>query len=209
MTGFSGARAFAVAAICSVLFNAALFGFLPLMSYIRGHGEESGETKDKKSNLVALPVMQKKKEPPKNLEPPSSVDKKAPEPGKSLARQRFVMDLGPGGGSGGAAGAPVPTGDLKQVSYEEGEVDVEARPLSQTAPKRPKKAEAAGVTGLVRCLLTIGEDGRVVEVQFLEVPGGNYGFEEAVREAVATWRYQPAKVGGVSVRLKIEQPFKF
>ena len=209
MRGSSGVLIFLVAAVASVLLNVALFGFLPLMSYLRGQHEEGGASKDKQSNLVALPVMQKKKEPPKNLEPPSPVDKKTPEPGKSLARQRFVMDLGPGGGASGASGAPVPSGDLKQVSYEEGEVDVEARPISQTAPKRPKKAEAAGVTGLVRCLLTIGEDGRVVDVQFLEVPSGNYGFEEAVREAVATWRYQPAKVGGVSVRLKIEQPFKF
>jgi protein TonB len=197
------------AAVFSVLLNVGLFGFLPLMTWIRGQGEQGEGAQEKQSNLVVLPVMQKKKEPPKNLEPPSPTEKKSAEPGKALARQRFVMDLGPGGGSGGAAGAPVPQGDLKQVSYEEGEVDVEARPLSQTAPKRPKKAEAAGVSGLVRCLLTIGEDGRVVDVQFLEVPPGNYGFEEAVREAVATWRYQPARVGGVAVRLKIEQPFKF
>jgi protein TonB len=197
------------AVVGSILLNIGLFGFLPLMTYLRGQAERGGVTREKHDNLVALPVIQKKKEPPKNLEPPSPVDKKTPEPGKSLARQRFVMDLGPGGGGGGAAGAPVSSGDLKQVSYEEGEVDVEARPISQTPPKRPKKAEAAGVSGLVRCLLTIGEDGKVADVQFLEVPPGNYGFEEAVREAVSTWRYQPAKVGGVAVRLKIEQPFKF
>jgi periplasmic protein TonB len=80
-----------------------------------------------------------------------------------------------------------------------------------TAPTRPKKAEAAGVSGIVRVVLILREDGKVEVDQFLEVPGGggNYGFEEAVREAVATWRFQPAKVGGVSVRIKREQPFKF
>jgi TonB family protein len=60
----------------------------------------------------------------------------------------------------------------------------------------------------VRCLLTIGEDGRVADVQFLEVPG-NFGFEDAVREAVKEWRYKPAMVSGVAVRQRIEQPFKF
>jgi protein TonB len=167
--------------------------------------------KDAKSglHLVAMPVMPKKKEKPKEQEAHKSAQKKSVEPGKSLARQRFVMDLGPGGGSGAAvSGAGVSNGDLQQVSYSEGETDEDAKPLSQTAPKKPKKAEAAGAGGLVRCLITVGEDGRVADIRFLEVPGA-FGYEEAVREAVKEWRYKPAMVAGMAVRQKIEQPFRF
>lgn len=199
---------FVAACTASLLLNAALFSFLPILGYLQQHLGLDSKGNAKETFLVALPVMPKKKEKSRSHESLKPVEKKTAEPGKNLARQRFVMDLGSGGGTGAAGGAAVSKGDLKQVSYEEGETDVDAKPLSQPSPQRPKKAVAAGMGGLVRCLLTVGENGKVVDVQFLEVPP-NYGFEEAVREAVSHWRYQAAMVGGVAVRQKIEQPFKF
>lgn len=199
---------FVAALAASLILNAALFSFLPIMGYLHQHFGLDAKGKAKEIQLVALPVMPKKKEKPVNHESLKPVEKKNVEPGKNLARQRFVMDLGTGGGQGAGGGAAVSSGDLKQVNYEEGETDVDAKPLSQPSPQRPKKAEAAGVGGVVRCVLTVGENGNVVDVQFLEVPP-NYGFEDAVREAVSHWRYKPATVGGVAVRQKIEQPFKF
>lgn len=210
MAGLSGPAQAAAALVLSLALNAALFSFLPAMSWWRSHRGEGGVEKARETRLVALPMLPRKKEKPKSRESRQPQARKAPEPGKAVARQRFVMDLGMGGGSGAdVGGEAVSKGDLQQVSYGEGETDEDARPISQTAPKKPKKAESAGVGGLVRCMLTVGEDGRVVDIQFLEVPGGGYGFEEAVKEAVSTWRYQPAKVGGIPVRQRIEQPFKF
>ncbi len=203
------ALALSVALCASLLLNAGLFSFLPLMGYWNAHRNSGLADKAHGLRLVALPVMPRKKEKPKPQEARKQAEKKAPEPGKSVARQRFVMDLGPGGGSGtGAAAGGMGNGNLEQVSYAEGETDEDAKPLAQPAPKKPKKAVAAGAGGLVRCLLTVGEDGRVATVEFLEVPG-DYGFEEAVREAVKEWRYKPAKVSGMAVRQKIEQPFRF
>lgn len=197
-----------LAVVFSLGFNAILFGFLPVMSYLRAGGEEEGGKKVVEKQLVALPVENKKKEKPKSEESLKPVEKKMAAPGKTIARSRFVMDLGPGGGSGVAAGAAVSQGDLQQVSYEEGEVDEEARLLTKVSITKPKKAEAAGIGGVVRCMFTVGENGQVVDIQFLEVPAG-YGFEDAVREAAAAMRFQPAKVGGVAVRVKWEQSFKF
>ncbi len=178
------------------------------MGYWHSRHGQGGQGKGLETHLIAMTVMQKKKEKPKPLESKKSLERKTVEPGKSVSRQRFVMDLGPGGGSGSGAGAAVAQGDLQQVSYEEGETDEDAKALSQAFPKKPKKAEAAGAGGLVRCVLTVGEDGRVVDIRFLEVPG-NYGYEDAVRDAVREWRYKPAMVGGIPVRQRIEQPFKF
>ncbi|HKP95993.1 MAG TPA: energy transducer TonB [Fibrobacteria bacterium] len=204
-------RAFLVAAALagSLAVNAGLFSFLPLMGYWNAHKGAGLKGKTAELHALAMPVMPKKKEKPKEKESRKTPRKKTVEPGKSVARQRFVMDLGPGGGSGaGVSGAGVSGGDLQQVSYAEGETDEDAKVISQTAPKKPKKAEAAGAGGLVRCLLTIGEDGRVADVQFLEVPGA-YGFEEAVREALKEWRFKPAMNSGMAVRQKLEQPFRF
>lgn len=196
--------------VLSLAFNAGLFSFLPLMGYWNAHHRGGLEAKSHETRLSAVPVLQKKKEKPKSVESRKSVPRKSVEPGKSIARQRFVMDLGTGGGSqGGASAGGLAGKNMEQVEYAEGETDEDAKPLAQSAPRKPKKAEAAGAGGLVRCLLTVGEDGRVVEIRFLETPPGDFGYEEAVREAVKTWRYQPAKVSGVAVRQKIEQPFKF
>lgn len=201
--------AVATALAASLLLNAGLFSFLPLMSYWHAHRSKGIEGKSHEARLSALPVMPQKKEKPKPREEKRTQGKKSLEPGKSVERQRFVMDLGPGGGSGGGASAAGMGGkDLEQVNYSEGETDEDAKPLSQTAPRKPKKAEAAGAGGLVRCILTIGEDGRVADVRFLEVPG-DFGFEDAVREAVREWRYKPAMVSGMAVRQRIEQPFRF
>ena len=143
-----------LALLGSLILNAGLFSFLPLMGYWNAHRGNEVSAKGRETHLVAMTAVQKKKEKPKPLESKKSLEKKSVEPGKSIARQRFVMDLGPGGGSGNGDGAAVGQGDLQQVSYEEGETDEDAKALSQTAPKKPKKAEAAGVGGLVRCMLT-------------------------------------------------------
>lgn len=196
------------AVVFSLGFNALLFGFLPVMTYLRQNAEEQGTAGATETQVVAVPVVNKKKEKPKSLEPLKPAEKKLAAPGKTIARQRFVMDLGPGGGTGVAAGNAVSQGDLQQVSYEEGEVDEGAVLLTKITITKPKKAEAAGAGGLVRSMWTVGENGQVVDVQFLEVPAG-YGFEEVVRAAAASARFKPAKVGGVPVRVKWEQSFKF
>jgi periplasmic protein TonB len=203
-----GAVSLALAA--TLVMNAGLFSFLPLMGYWNARHRLGLEAKSQEMRLTAIPVMPRKKDKPRAQESRKTATPKSVEPGKSIARQRFVMDLGAGGGSSGGASAKGLAGkNMEQVEYSEGETDEDARPLAQTAPKKPKKAESAGAGGLVRCLLTVGEDGRVTDIRFLEVPPGDFGFEEAVREAVREWRYQPAKVSGVAVRQKIEQPFKF
>lgn len=205
------ALAAAIAALAlSLALNLGLFSFLPLMGYWNAHRGTGLEEKSRQTRLAAVPVMPRKKEKPRTRETPKERPAKSVEPGKSIARQRFVMDLGNGGGSaGGASAAGLQGKSMEQVEYNEGETDEDAKPLVQTPPRKPRKAEAAGAGGLVRCLLTIGEDGRVADIRFLEAPPGDFGFEEAVREAVKEWRYQPAKVSGVAVRQKIEQPFKF
>ncbi len=199
---------FVIALTGSLVLNAGLFSFLPLMGYWNSHHRAGLKAGTSQPHLLAMTMTQKKKEKPKPEESKHNAEKKTVEPGKSISRQRFVMDLGAGGGSNNGSGAAVQQSDLQQVSYAEGETDEDAKAISQTAPKKPKKAEAAGVGGLVRCLLTIAEDGHVSDIRFLEVPG-NYGFEDAVRDALCEWKYKPAMIGGVPVKQRIEQPFKF
>lgn len=198
------------AVLLSLAVNAGLFSFLPAMGHWRHNRGQGPEDKARETRLVPLPMLPKKKEKPKAEEAREKPAKRSTEPGKSLARQRFVMDLGMGGGSGGAAVSASEAGrpDLEQVAFEEGETDQDAQAIRVTRPRMPKEAEKAGARGTVKCLVTIGEDGGVVDVEFLEVPG-NFGFEDAIRAAVREDRYKPAMAGGVPVRQRMEMTYEF
>ncbi|GEM_PF-2884276 len=195
------------AVVFAVVLSATLFVILPYLQFITLRGMVVTESVHKMTKLEEiLPQKKTKAKPPEPKK--SQLQPKPSDAPKSMARSRFAMDLGVGGGgaggvsiAGGAAGSDV-------QSYEEGETDADATPIRQSPPAYPDAARKAGVSGKVRCLLTIDENGAVVGVQILEQPG-DYGFEAAIREAVSKWRYKPAEVNGIPVRQKVEQPFEF
>jgi len=190
----------------AISLSVALLTIMPIVQYLGMHGLTVSE---KKVYAVAplaqtLPAKKRPRPKPDKPKPASQTPNQGP---KSLGRSTLAMDLGIGGsGTGVAIGGAEAAGG--QMVYAEGETDEDAVPLRQVAPRYPEEARKAGVSGLVRVLITIQEDGSVGEVRFLETPG-DYGFETVVREALAQWRFQPAQVGGVPVRQKMEQPFQF
>lgn len=185
--------------------STALFLVLPIMQY-QNLGADLPKNNRVHQVAMEVPMPERKKRPPperKQEKPKPRTEAQAP---KQIARQRLSMDLGVGGG-GGVALAGSGSGE-EQLVYEEGETDMDATPVRQVAPKYPEEARRAGVSGEVRALLTIDEQGNVVDVRILETPG-DYGFDRAVREAVSQWKYRPAEVNGIAVRQKVEQPFRF
>jgi TonB family protein len=61
---------------------------------------------------------------------------------------------------------------------------------SQTFPEYPRAALRAGISGVVVARVYVKADGRVGAVDVLDGPGV---FHEAVRKALMTWRYSPAR----------------
>ncbi|MGD8440843.1 MAG: TonB family protein, partial [Holophagae bacterium] len=73
--------------------------------------------------------------------------------------------------------------------------------IHQVNPKYPPIARRAGIDGEVVARLLIGTDGRVEDVQIVEVTQTGAGFEKATEDAVRQWRYRPATKHGVKVRV--------
>ncbi len=72
-----------------------------------------------------------------------------------------------------------------------------ATPLPDNpSPSYPPEALRAAVEGDVVFLARVTDEGRVGSVNILEVPAERLGFEEAVREAVMQWRFEPARQEG-------------
>jgi protein TonB len=76
------------------------------------------------------------------------------------------------------------------------------------APEYPRAARRAGIGGIVKVRVWISAEGLVTRVDILE---GDEIFHEAVREALMTWRYTPARMPdgtAVSVRRTVHIPFQ-
>lgn len=95
-----------------------------------------------------------------------------------------------------------------QVEMTEATVDVAPRPLQRTPPDYPVRARAKGLEGSVDLSIRIGEDGSVRDVQVLASdPAGV--FDEAARDAVRTWRFEPALYQGQPVPVRVQQTLRF
>lgn len=97
-----------------------------------------------------------------------------------------------------AAGGPV---DLSAL-------DVIPVPISRMDPVYPASARARGIEGFVTLEFVIGADGRVSDARVTEsVPAGI--FDDASVRAAGSWRFQPGKMDGRPVAVKVRQTLNF
>ncbi|HEY7819634.1 MAG TPA: TonB family protein, partial [Vicinamibacteria bacterium] len=71
----------------------------------------------------------------------------------------------------------------------------------------PEAAKRARLQGSVELSFLIDENGEVSELQVLE--SGGEVFDDAVRDTVTSWRYEPATKQGVRVKMRWVQRFRF
>lgn len=78
-------------------------------------------------------------------------------------------------------------------------------------PRYPEIARAARVQGVVIATLTVGVDGRVMDVQILRGIRGAFEdyFNQEVHRAAQTYRYEPAVHQGRPVPVRVQVTFTF
>lgn len=100
-----------------------------------------------------------------------------------------------------AAGAEVPPRPVAEVPLEpadQGPVEalvVEPVAVHRPAPVYPRLARRAGEEGSVLCRLHLTAEGTVERVEVLE-SSGSARLDEAARETLATWRFEPRREDG-------------
>ena len=83
---------------------------------------------------------------------------------------------------------------------------------SRVAPAYPPAAYAAKYEGTVTVRATVRKDGTVGDIEVLTSTRERMGFEAAVKDAVAQWRFEPARQEGeavdsfTDVRLRFNPP---
>lgn len=105
----------------------------------------------------------------------------------------------------GLFGPPAPVRDLV---FEATDLDQLPRALIRNEPIYPYKARQRRLEGRVRVRFLVGRDGTVGQIVIEEAdPPGV--FEDAVRDAVARWRYEPGRIAGEPVATWVVLPVSF
>lgn len=192
--------------------SAMVFGLLLVMNGGSDGPEEQESRREVAFEVAPAPKPPKKEErpkpPPRKAKPQPTT---APPPMPDLASSLASVSLGRPAVDVGAMGGAVDQrllGDVKASVMTEDAVDAQPRPVRRSAAPYPPRARAQGITGQVTLNLLIDERGAVQQVKVLEAsPPGT--FEEAAREAVRSWTFEPATYQGEPVKVWARQTVRF
>lgn len=110
------------------------------------------------------------------------------------------------GGTGEGEGTKV----ASDKPYFEYQVEVPVEPISSTIrPTYPESLRSSGVQGQVVAQFVVNENGRVEAGTFKVLSSDNPAFTQAVREALGSMRFKPARIGSQAVSQFVQQPFVF
>ncbi|MBN2038975.1 MAG: energy transducer TonB [Spirochaetes bacterium] len=180
-----------------------LFLLLPV-SYYLFHQEIYKMIQSKKTSAVKVETIkiQEKKKDIKQIEKREKTKLIRP---RTQQFTRFNLDLSVMSGEGGSGG-------VMQSGFgtviEEGEADVPPIKRIFIPPKYPSRAREEDVEGKVVAKLLIDENGDVISVRILKEPR-HWGFGSAVIEAAQKWKFEPAKLNNLPVKVWATQVIEF
>jgi TonB family protein len=152
-----------------------------------------------------------------------SPEKKEPAPIKTM-RQVTAAAAGPQGANGdnnisfkltpdlgveGAGGVEVAMQgqDLEAMVFDESQTDENVVPLFTPSVEYPPRAREIGVQGALEAIITIDRNGEVAKVEIVKSP--HPSISEEAKRVIATWRFKPAKIKGVPVKVRRIQTIEF
>ena len=93
------------------------------------------------------------------------------------------------------------------VMRAESAFDEAPTPLRTQAPVYPEALRRDGVSGLVSISVTIDENGNVASTTVTK--SSNPAFDQAALDAVARWKFKPAKKAGQPIAANVVLPVRF
>ena len=118
---------------------------------------------------------------------------------------RFDLDLSVLSSEGGGKG--IISADFENV-IEEGEADIPPIKRIFIPPRYPHRAKKDGIEGNVVAKILIDENGNVIKVRIIKTPRF-WGFDSAVIEAARNWKFEPAKLNNMPVKVWATQVVEF
>lgn len=80
-------------------------------------------------------------------------------------------------------------------------------PVRTVSPAYPEELRRAGIPGVVTVSCTIDEKGNVTDAKVIKT--SNAAFSGPALDALARWKFKPARRAGNAVPIKVSFPIKF
>jgi protein TonB len=93
--------------------------------------------------------------------------------------------------------------------YMDFQVEEQVQPISGTQVDYPESMRSSGVEGTVQAQFVVNENGRVETGTFKVLNSANEAFVSAVKRALSSMRFKPAKIGSTKVSQVVQQSFQF
>lgn len=192
------------------LVTLVIFAMVPMMIM-----DSTG--KNDLSPLAAVRIRNLEPPPPEEIiqekeeEPPPEPEIEMPTPVPQIARPHTdVPTFRPDVSLSAVKGPPLsmPKTDVAVVGFKLGDVDQAPRTTVRTPPVYPFRARNMGIEGVVKVRFLVDATGRTQQITIIEAkPPGV--FEDAVIQAVKSWRFEPAVLDGNKVAAWIVAPLQF
>ena len=203
--------------VFTIVINAVLFMGLPVLTRM---ADRERNTRVETQYMITAREAPKPHEVQKEKRLRQKALKQIPTPQMASVSQRkmdapkFAFDMntdGVGGLEVSVAPAERMNIDVKDLTFSIGDVDSPPRVIRSYPVNYPYGAMSKGLTGRVFVQIRVGVDGKATNIKAkkAEPPEMLEIFGEAAEEAVAKYRFEPARLGGEAVPVWAMQPINF
>lgn len=113
-----------------------------------------------------------------------------------------------GGTGDNEAGKVAPAIDPDKA-YMDFQVEEQVSAISGTQVDYPESMRSSGLEGQVDAQFVVDENGRIQSGSFKILNSANSAFVDAVKRAIPSMRFKPAKIGNTKVSQVVQQSFRF
>ena len=187
----------------AIVISSLLYLLLPVTYYLF-HSQIYRIIKGNKINSVTVETVQiKKKE--REIKKIEKTKRRRLNSFQNRFLARFNLDLSVLAGEGSDAGS-LDVGFDNVI--EEGEADIPPIKRIFAPPKYPERARSEGIEATVVAKLLIDEKGNVMRVRIIKAPR-HWDFDNSVIEAAKYWKFEPAKLNNMPVKVWATQVIEF
>ena len=194
----------------AIAVSVVLFTSIPLVRNLIGLDRHTQKPFSQPRRILAEMV----RTPPKKnittvtpIHPPTSLSsgRMSDATQRSGISYKIAPDLSVEGGDGAAAA--MQGQDLEAMVFDENQTDENVSSVYAPAVSYPQRARDLGINGTLEAVLTIDRDGKVIKVDIVKSPHAS--ITEEAKRVLMTWRFKPAKIKGIPVRVRRIQDIEF
>lgn len=197
--------------LASMVATLAILAVLPITQAISGDPRDNTIRSVDTAKLPPPEPPPPEPPPPPEEEPEEIEDLEETPPQLDLRSLEAALNPGLGDAVGNVGGFDLfevrPNAAAEMQIFQIGDLDRPPKRLRGVNPPYPRDMQRQKITGMVRLVLLIDEEGYVDVLEVLQTP--HPGFIKPVTEAVETWQFESPRKDGKKVKARYVLPLNF